>query len=481
MLHFVNIYVCLFLIHQAVPGHKRAPSDVSMASSEEDKVPPTPSTLESVTEKTEAEPGEDRSSDKLSDEGLGMSEVDKMEEEKLNEASLVPGLIETGNDLTSEDPAKAKLDKIEVEEISGEEVSKPEEPVDKSSSEAEGTEEEKETKIMEIQEEATQEKEDKNKLEQDQLKAEEAGIEVSVESQEIPEDTAAYREAKPEEESKDLNQETGEHIIQNIKNETVENTDTDHLPSDLINTTVNGEGYSIEESSTQAVLENQSETKDEVLKESEQPKPEDQTTAEDEVQEQAPSESSQVISEVSDQTVNSQDVSAKENGEKVTHVDEVISQDGISVQESETDSESRMEHGSPAVMKSDAEKDSDSGSSSAADSNSLDLNLSISSFLSKSKEGGSVSLQVKQSAPPLSYYQVISVIVVKDSLLFLQDLKRQKKTLKKTRKFMVDGVEVSVTTSKIVTDNDTKSEEMRFLRYGCVPSASFTVGSKFRT
>uniref|UniRef100_A0A665XAY5 non-specific serine/threonine protein kinase n=1 Tax=Echeneis naucrates TaxID=173247 RepID=A0A665XAY5_ECHNA len=42
--------------------------------------------------------------------------------------------------------------------------------------------------------------------------------------------------------------------------------------------------------------------------------------------------------------------------------------------------------------------------------------------------------------------------------------KRQKKTLKKTRKFMVDGVEVSVTTSKIVTDKDTKSEEMRFLR-----------------
>uniref|UniRef100_A0A7N6A1L5 non-specific serine/threonine protein kinase n=1 Tax=Anabas testudineus TaxID=64144 RepID=A0A7N6A1L5_ANATE len=42
--------------------------------------------------------------------------------------------------------------------------------------------------------------------------------------------------------------------------------------------------------------------------------------------------------------------------------------------------------------------------------------------------------------------------------------RRQKKTLKKTRKFMVDGVEVSVTTSKIVTDNDTKSEEMRFLR-----------------
>uniref|UniRef100_A0A8C8DPD2 non-specific serine/threonine protein kinase n=1 Tax=Oryzias sinensis TaxID=183150 RepID=A0A8C8DPD2_9TELE len=111
--------------------------------------------------------------------------------------------------------------------------------------------------------------------------------------------------------------------------------------------------------------------------------------------------------------------------------------DAVSVQESETDSETKTEHGSPAVIKSDVEKDSDSGSSSAADGNSLDLNLSISSFLSKSKEGGSVSLQ---------------------------ESKRQKKTLKKTRKFMVDGVEVSVTTSKIVTDNDTKNEEMRFLR-----------------
>uniref|UniRef100_A0A674P9D2 non-specific serine/threonine protein kinase n=1 Tax=Takifugu rubripes TaxID=31033 RepID=A0A674P9D2_TAKRU len=112
--------------------------------------------------------------------------------------------------------------------------------------------------------------------------------------------------------------------------------------------------------------------------------------------------------------------------------DESTSQDGVSVLESETDSESKVDHGSPATIKPDVE--SDSGSSSAADSNSLDLNLSISSFLTKTKEGSSISLQ------------------------------RQKKTLKKTRKFMVDGVEVSVTTSKIVTDNDAKNEEMRFLR-----------------
>lgn len=39
------------------------------------------------------------------------------------------------------------------------------------------------------------------------------------------------------------------------------------------------------------------------------------------------------------------------------------------------------------------------------------------------------------------------------------------KTLKRTRKFVVDGVEVSVTTSKIIGDDEKKDEEMRFLRY----------------
>uniref|UniRef100_A0A3B3D774 non-specific serine/threonine protein kinase n=1 Tax=Oryzias melastigma TaxID=30732 RepID=A0A3B3D774_ORYME len=220
----------------AAPGHKRVPSDVSVASSEDDKALPTPPTLESVTETTEAERAEDRASDKLSDEGLGTSEVDKNEEEKLNEVS----------DASNEDLASC--------------------------------------------------------------------------------------------------------LSQNKK--------------------------------------------DFISQDSMQPK---QTTKDEE------------------------------------KADNISVPDAVSVQESETDSETKTEHGSPAVIKSDVEKDSDSGSSSAADSNSLDLNLSISSFLSKSKEGGSES-------------------------------KRQKKTLKKTRKFMVDGVEVSVTTSKIVTDNDTKNEEMRFLR-----------------
>ncbi|XP_076982051.1 STE20-like serine/threonine-protein kinase isoform X2 [Tamandua tetradactyla] len=83
------------------------------------------------------------------------------------------------------------------------------------------------------------------------------------------------------------------------------------------------------------------------------------------------------------------------------------------------------------------ENDTDSCTGSTADNSSIDLNLSISSFLSKTKDSGSISLQ---------------------------ETRRQKKTLKKTRKFVVDGVEVSVTTSKIVTDSDSKTEELRFLR-----------------
>ncbi|XP_026059387.1 serine/threonine-protein kinase 10-like [Carassius auratus] len=96
-----------------------------------------------------------------------------------------------------------------------------------------------------------------------------------------------------------------------------------------------------------------------------------------------------------------------------------------------------VEKPSPVKPRYVKKEDSDSGISSSADNSSIDLNLSISSFISKSKEPGTISQQ---------------------------DKKRQKKTLKKTRKFVVDGVEVSVTTSKIITDNDTKSEEMRFLR-----------------
>ncbi|XP_059846179.1 serine/threonine-protein kinase 10 isoform X2 [Hypanus sabinus] len=82
-----------------------------------------------------------------------------------------------------------------------------------------------------------------------------------------------------------------------------------------------------------------------------------------------------------------------------------------------------------------SKRDSYSGSVSASDS--MDLNVSISGDLSINKESGSLSIRGN---------------------------KCNNKTLKRTRKFVVDGVEVSVTTSKIIGEDEKKTEEMRFLR-----------------
>ncbi|KAJ4948370.1 hypothetical protein JOQ06_019904 [Pogonophryne albipinna] len=427
----------------AAPGHKRAPSDASVASSEDDKVPATPSALESVSEITATE---DQTSDKLSDEGLGTSEVDKTEEEKLNEVSdasnedLASGLIEPPKDLIPQDPAELKPEDGQAEEIPAEPVvSQPEEAV--------------------VEEPVAGDTQEHIPDEPEEVKAEEekdASTEESRGLQEKPEETPEEKEsisgeeAKAEEESKEPDEETPQQkVMEDITEDTANGTDvtidTEDIESNVVDTTVNGDTdtKSVDESSAEVLLEKEAveSQPEEKHEEAEQPEQENQTKEED-LEEKTPTESTNgVIDEAKDTSEDSEQVATpkglKEDEEKAPPADESASQDAVSVQESETDSESKMEHGSPAVIKSDLEKDSDSGSSSAADSSSLDLNLSISSFLSKSKDGGSVSMQ---------------------------ESRRQKKTLKKTRKFMVDGVEVSVTTSKIVTDNDTKSEELRFLR-----------------
>uniref|UniRef100_A0A4W6CWM4 non-specific serine/threonine protein kinase n=1 Tax=Lates calcarifer TaxID=8187 RepID=A0A4W6CWM4_LATCA len=410
----------------AVPGHKRAPSDASVASSEDDKVPPTPSTLESVTEKIEAEPAEDRVSDKLSDEGLGTSEVDKTEEEKLNEVSdasnedLASGLIEPTKESVSQDP----------------------------------TQEDEETQEEKTKDEPTQEREEEIKPHdvKDKEEEKEVGTEESRESQEQPEDAQQEAESisgevgQVVEKSKEPGEEIPQHKVTEDRiidtaNGTDVNINTENIESNVMGTNINGEAdtkSSVDESSTDVVLEkeimeSQPEEKPEVeaAAETEQPEQEKQTREEGEPEKQAPTESTNGVSdevkdtsEDSEQVLPSKEVPVKEDEEKATRADESTSQDAVSVPESETDSETKMEQGSPAVIKPDVEKDSDSGSSSAADSNSLDLNLSISSFLSKSKEGGSISINF---CPKTSLFHF-------------------------------------VTTSKIVTDNDTKSEEMRFLR-----------------
>ncbi|XP_026210010.1 STE20-like kinase a isoform X2 [Anabas testudineus] len=457
----------------AVPGHKRAPSDASVASSEDDKVPPTPSTLESVTEKTEAEPVEDQASDKFSDEGLGTSEVDKTEEEKLNEVSevnsedLASGLKEPAKDFVSQAPAEPKQEEIQPAEIPAVPVvSQPEEHVDTADAQelvtdGQETEEElKEIKEDKIEDSSTQEiEEEREAKEAKEEEQKEADIEESKELQ--PEDKPEKTESTSGEVTQVENKEPDEEItqdtvtadrIEDTANDTDVTIDTKNIDSVVIDKNINGDvdnKASVDESAADVLLETDAiEIKPkhrheaEAHEEAEQPEPDSKTREEIEPEEQAPTESTNGVSDEkkeisadSEQVIPSGDVAVKEVEEKATHADESVSQDAVSVPESDVDSETKTEQGSPAVMKPDVE--SDSGSSSAADSNSVDLNLSISSFLSKSKEGGSLSMQ---------------------------ESRRQKKTLKKTRKFMVDGVEVSVTTSKIVTDNDTKSEEMRFLR-----------------
>ncbi|XP_041803834.1 STE20-like serine/threonine-protein kinase isoform X2 [Chelmon rostratus] len=452
----------------AAPGHKRAPSDASVASSEDDKVPPTPSALESVTENTEVEHAEDRTSDKLSDEGLGTSEVDKTEEEKLNEVSdasnedLGPVLIEPTKVLISQDPTELKPEGGQDEEIPAEPVlSQPEEPEEKVDTEELVTDgQEREEGQKETQEETTEDEptqvieEERGHKEVKEEEEKEAGTEEeSRESQEQPEDAPEEPDSIPvgvaqvEEESKEPDEEIPQQkMTEDTADGTDVNADTENIESNVLDTNING---SVAESPTEVLLEKEAiesqpeeNPEDGPPGEVEQPEQDNQPREEDEVKDLAPTESTNGVSDEAKDTSEEQvvpctDAPVKEEEEKANRADESTSQDAVSVPESETDSESKIEHGSPAVIKPDVEKDSDSGSSSAADSNSLDLNLSISSFLSKSKEGGSVSMQ---------------------------ESKRQKKTLKKTRKFMVDGVEVSVTTSKIVTDNDTKNEEMRFLR-----------------
>ncbi|CAN9499719.1 unnamed protein product [Ophioblennius macclurei] len=444
----------------AAPGHKRAPSDASVASSEDGKLTPTPSTLESVTEKAEAEPADDRTSDKLSDEGLGTSEVDKTEEEeKLNEVSDA-----SNEDLASGPTESLKDSKPDVEQVDHHPiepaVQHPEEPVDTAQPQEPVTkDEEREEEIKDTEEKKSEDEpvpvaevEAKpEEVKQEEENKAEAG--ESTESQEVvpekPESTSEEVAQVVEEESKEPDVDTEQHKVSEDKaevaNGTDVTTDTEHIQPNI------DEGTDAKESSAEIPAEDKApeiepveKPKDETPEESEQPEQQDQSRAEAEPEERAPTENVNGVTdeakdatEESDRVIPPQDVPVKEDGQKAPCADEVTSQGEVSVPESETDSETKAEQGSPAVIKADVEKDSDSGSSSAADSNSLDLNLSISSFLSKSKEGGSVSLQ---------------------------DLKRQKKTLKKTRKFMVDGVEVSVTTSKIVTDNDTKNEEMRFLR-----------------
>ncbi|CAL8255713.1 unnamed protein product [Lota lota] len=421
-------------------GHKRQPSDASAASSEDEKVPPpAASALESVAERAEAPPSvaadDDGNSGKLSDEGLGTSEFDKAEEEEiLPEASDAS----RGDDSVQKVPVSTEL----PEAGSGQgTVTKPQQSPDTTKEEElvtvsqETGEEEREPQEKEAEGESAREpngekmetREVKNREEVPNAGSLPAVITDSAEKPEQPALVLEEENKSPAEET--LLQEAAEDTEPHRADEgDKQENEEPNRESSVINE--NGNGATADAKlSTDKVLPIEA--------------PEETQTKE----ENEPEESKSQIDEEAKSTSNgpepscaSMPVPADQDGEGTTastNEEERGGEGVISVPDSEAESESkRSEQGSPSI-RMDVGKDSDSGSSSAADSSSMDINLSISSFLSKSKEGGSISIQ---------------------------DTKRQNKTMKKTRRFMVDGVEVSVTTSKIVTDNDAKSEEMRFLR-----------------
>uniref|UniRef100_A0A8C5CPZ8 non-specific serine/threonine protein kinase n=1 Tax=Gadus morhua TaxID=8049 RepID=A0A8C5CPZ8_GADMO len=432
-------------------GHKRLPSDVSAASSEDEKVPPpAASVLEPVAERAEAPPSavaaddhdDDGGSGKLSDEGLGTSKFDKDEEEeqKPPEASDAS----RGDDPVEKVPVSTELPEAGSDQGA---VTLPQEASDTTTS---TTEDEGQEPVTVSQETGEEEREPQEKEAEGQPPPEpisEATSEVkeqdgvpnagplpavTTESAGKPEQPALVLEEENKSPAEEvLRQEAEEERKPHRADEgDKQENEEPNRESSVIGEDGNGAAAEAKLSTDEVVsveAAEETQTKEENAPEAEESKSQINEEAKSTPNGPEPSYASMPVPAV----LGGEGTAASTNEE------ERGGEGVVSVPESEAESDSkRSEQGSPSI-RTDAGKDSDSGSSSAADSSSMDINLSISSFLSKSKEGGSISIQ---------------------------DSKRQNKTMKKTRRFMVDGVEVSVTTSKIVTDNDAKSEEMRFLR-----------------
>uniref|UniRef100_A0A673MRT4 non-specific serine/threonine protein kinase n=1 Tax=Sinocyclocheilus rhinocerous TaxID=307959 RepID=A0A673MRT4_9TELE len=424
-----------------VPGHKRALSDTSVGSSEDERQYQNTPTLESVTEKAEPErkpSSEDQASDKTSDV-VDASEPNHAKDEKVNEASpsdtsteesrsgkeAIPKHEESHTPVTTEvkisgQPNPSVLNDTVLQEIvivseeTGEEEKKEvkvEEPPEKKNEECKETQQEAKTQTTTDEEEEPSLPSD---IAEPENKSDGVTEEAITEPIEVTEKTEDKIETEEEMNKKELAQDERTVPSPHVPTEELKEEQTEISPD------VSTE--EVKEDLPPVATEDQEKAGDKG--ESSEPKDDLATKGVDVVEGNSMNEFPVVVIN----GVKEEEVSATEETQE-NHEDRLEIQEAPTVPENDQNAEVAK----PDVEK---EKDSDSGSSSAADTNSIDINLSISSFLSKSKEG-SVSIQ---------------------------DTKRQKKTMKKTRKFMVDGVEVSVTTSKIVTDNDTMSEELRFLR-----------------
>nr|XP_054493207.1 STE20-like serine/threonine-protein kinase [Agelaius phoeniceus] len=503
-----------------LPAEKRASSDLSIASSEEDKLSQNASVLESLSEKTESNAIEDKTTGDESEDIKFRKTADNIHDTPISDVKVQNGSLPTGEDEQGKMvPAEKNTESLEKmhedrepqkggKELDVEIKNEPNLIIEKEDSMADEQIEDDKLKVVPVTEDRVETEEgisketgEKEEKGMDLLDGEEEKVPAENRDTEQKEDKdEAQKEAvihtttealpnatvKVSDEEKDLIK----HGIDNIKEigaiAETPISDGDKIP-ELEDKPVESQAKQVHEiiSSEETLSENQDTVVevDKKLAESEnegisninsteetqikdsgkdivdqkalQTKPEDipdklvdkltgmdQNSGErgpENIQEtniQVDKEHPAVTSDEIIKNKLEDTVSEQAEDSEVTPVPSI----SISTEENEkvkTDNQSNTETLQQLESENLKENDADSGTGSTADNSSIDLNLSISSFLSKNKETGSISLQ---------------------------ETRRQKKTLKKTRKFVVDGVEVSVTTSKIVTENDSKSEEMRFLR-----------------
>ncbi|XP_053535750.1 STE20-like serine/threonine-protein kinase isoform X2 [Ictalurus punctatus] len=433
---------------QLVRGHKRALSEISTGSLEDEKLSENASMLESVTENAEpqAKPKTADDSKRSSAVVLDFSEPHHAEGAS-RKAAAMANL--SPKDSPAGDKSVSSQERIQTSESDAEEkvpdVPETQKDVVQKTvtvSEETGEEEKEQIRTKEPTEICEEEKKMVDEQKDHQLeKKEEVEPKLLAEESTEPVEITEPEEAVTEQ-AEVCVEDTGK-----TKNVVETEGETEKRKEDVQQEKV-GEETGVDLPAQEKKKEEVEEKKLQPEAEEDQPRSDVDAKESIQVENETESVTSKVVKDIPAETeemVNesktSVDVSPAIiiNGEKdeVDHMSkETREPNNDQATSPEAATEDEVDQNRAVAIKPDIEKDSDSGSSSAADTNSIDMNLSISSFLSRSKEGS------------------ISV----------QDAKCQKKTLKKTRKFMVDGVEVSVTTSKIVTDNDTKNEELRFLR-----------------
>ncbi|KAF7710353.1 STE20-like serine/threonine-protein kinase isoform X1 [Silurus meridionalis] len=425
-------------------GHKRALSEISTGSLEDEKLSENASTLESVTEKAEpqAKPTTAEDSKRSSAVALDSYEPVHTKGESRKAAAIVDL---SPKDSNAADKSMSNQEEVQTLESAAEEKI-PEVPETQKDvvqmtvtvSEETGEEEKAQFKLNE----PSESREEENKM-GDEQKDQQVEEKEDLKPKPIVEECSEPQKGFPE----DPVGKQGEVCVDDDTGKNLFEIEVEKKKEDVQQEKV-GEETVFDKPADVEKKEESEEKELQLQAEEDQTKTEVDAKEFIQVENKAESVNNIVVKDISVETeknVNenktSVDVSAVIiiNGEK-DEVDNMSNKNPVTNHEqsasSEAAAEDEVDQKRAVAIKPDIEKDSDSGSSSAADTNSIDMNLSISSFLSRSKEGS----------------------------ISIQDSKYQKKTLKKTRKFMVDGVEVSVTTSKIVTDNDTKSEELRFLR-----------------